>query len=98
MPILLILLVVAACLPVVWHVAAVDDTLLPFAELLVPAPFLVATAVNWFVYHPGDKAIHAAGGSGRAYPGRAAHWVMTARRFGMFVLLPATFTTVPQAV
>src|SRR5437868_7028528 len=68
MPILLILLVVIACLPVGW-----------------PGP-------------PFGLSPAAAAGPGRPFPSRPAHWLMPARRFATFVLLPAGLTTVPQAV
>jgi len=82
---------------VVWHTATWDGTLAPFAELLVPAPFLVTMAANWFVYYPADRAIHTAV-SNRPFPGPFAHWFAQVRRFALFVLFPAGLFTAQQTV
>jgi Zn-dependent protease with chaperone function len=81
----------------VWHTALWDGTLAPFAELLVPAPFLVAMAANWLVYYPADRAIHYAG-STRPFPGPLTHWLNQVRRFALFVLLPAVLFSAQQTV
>jgi Zn-dependent protease with chaperone function len=75
-----------------------EGRLAPFAELLVPGPFLAVIAVLWLVYYPAERAIYAAGGSSRPYPSLTIHWLTQARRFILFVLLPAGLFAAEQTV
>jgi Zn-dependent protease with chaperone function len=82
----------------IWHEMTWDGVLAPFAELLVPLPFLLVLAVNWMVYYPADRAILTAGNASRSYPGRVVHWLALARRFALFVLVPAGLFAAEQSV
>lgn len=83
---------------IIWHLVTRDGILLPFAELLVPSPFLLTMAVNWLVYYPAEKALHVAAGISRPYPGWFVHWATHVRRFAIFVFFPAALFACQQTV
>ncbi len=55
--------------------------LLPFAELLVPGPYLLTLALNWFVYWPAERALYRASHPGRPFWSLFGFWVSNARQF-----------------
>ena len=75
----------------VWHTVTVDTPagprLAPFAELLVPGPFLLAVALSWAVHYGAERELHRAAG-GREFWTRGGHFGSTARPFTLLVLTP----------
>jgi Zn-dependent protease with chaperone function len=61
--------------------------LLPFAELLVPGPYLLTLALNWFVYWPAERALYHASHPDRPFWSLAGFWVNNARQFFFPVFL-----------
>jgi Zn-dependent protease with chaperone function len=67
-----------------------EGVLAPFAELLVPAPYLCVVAANWFLYWPVERALSRTSGK----PGGEEFWslpgfvLFNARQFALMVMLP----------
>jgi Zn-dependent protease with chaperone function len=68
--------------------------LAPFAELLVPAPYLATLAAGWLVYWPVERALH----GGRSFWSPLGFWVYQARQFLVTVMLPVLLLTGQQSV
>jgi Zn-dependent protease with chaperone function len=75
----------------VWEHAVVTwgnrTFLAPFAELLVPAPYLFTLFMNWAVYWPAERALHRAAYPGRTFWTWGGYWLYQARLFFIPVLL-----------
>lgn len=87
----------------VWRVAVIPtaegDILAPLAELLVPAPFLLALMATWMLHYRAERALHQAD-TDRWFPTDAAippqrpfwsplgYFGATARPFTLLVLMP----------
>ena len=82
----------AAVIP--WHGQPV---LAPFADLLVPGPYLFTLAVNWLVYWPAERALHRGGRADRPFWSLFGYWVYEARRFAFTVLLPVLLFATHQS-
>lgn len=72
--------------------------LAPFAELLVPAPYLATLMLNWAVYWPAERALHHAGGSDRPFWSLAGYWLYHARQFAVIVFPPVALGAAHQTV
>lgn len=55
--------------------------LAPFAELLVPAPYLLTLVLNWFGYWPAERALYRANHADRPFWSLIGFWVNNARQF-----------------
>ncbi len=69
----------------------------PFAELLVPAPYLLTLALNWLFYWPAERALFRANHPGRPFWSLPGFWLNNARQFlfpvFLMVLLHVTHQT-----
>lgn len=67
----------------------------PFAELLIPLPYLLVVVVNWFVYYPAERALHRESGRAGAEPfwSLPAFILFQARQFALIILLPLLLMT-----
>ena len=56
----------------VWHVVTIDTAagprLVPFAEVLVPAPYVLAVWLSWIVHYGAERELH------RAIAGSREFW------------------------
>ena len=79
--------VVEASLRVAWRG---ETVLAPFAELLVPAPYLAVVFANWFLYYPAERALSRTSSKSA----RERFWslpgfvLFNARQFALMVLFP----------
>jgi Zn-dependent protease with chaperone function len=85
----------------VWHRAVVPfgerSILAPMAELLVPAPYLLAVFAAWVLHYDAEKAFHDASVDGvRAFWSRPGHFVYNLRPFAFLVLAPVTLVAGQQ--
>lgn len=62
--------------------------LLPFAELLVPGPYLLTLVLNWFAYWPAERALFRANHPDRPFWSLFGFWLNNARQFFVTVFLP----------
>ncbi len=60
----------------------------PFAELLVPAPYLLTLALNWLCYWPAERALFRANHPDRPFWSLFGFWLNNARQFFVTVFLP----------
>jgi STE24 endopeptidase len=74
-----------------------EPRLAPFAEVLVPGPYLLTLILNWAVYWPAERALHAAGQPERPFWSLFGFWLFQARQF-IIVLPPVVLITVHQTV
>lgn len=69
----------------------------PFAELLVPGPYLLTLALNWFAYWPAERALYRASHPDRPFWSLFGFWLTNARQFFfpvfLLVLLNVTHQT-----
>lgn len=76
--------------------------LLPFAELLVPGPYLLTLVLNWFAYWPAERALYRASHPDRPFWSLFGFWVHNARQFFfpafLVVLLNVTHQTLIRHV
>jgi STE24 endopeptidase len=72
------------------------EKLFPFAELLVPAPYLITLFVNWILYYPAERALHMAGNSDKPYWSLPAYLLFQGRMFALMVLLPVSLFVTQQ--
>jgi len=83
----------------VWHSATVETAagprLAPFAELLVPGPFLAAVALSWAAHYGAERELHRAAG-GRDFWTRPGHFGSSARPFALLVLMPVVLFAAQQ--
>ncbi len=83
----------------VWHRAVLPTdrpVLAPMAELLVPAPYLVAVFAVWIIHYDAERAFHAARGAEPAFWSRGGHFLFQLRPFAFLVLLPVTLFAAQQ--
>jgi STE24 endopeptidase len=71
--------------------------LLPFAELLVPAPYLLTLLFNWFGYWPAERALFRASHPDRPFWSPFGFWLNNARQFLVTVLLPVLLCVTHQS-
>lgn len=75
------------------------ERLAPFAELLIPGPYLLLVAANWFVYYPAERALHAAHSTdGEHFWSLPAFVLFHARQFALLILTPVLLITGQRAV
>lgn len=74
----------------VWHRAALPDgRLFPFAELLVPLPYLLAVLAAWGVHYRAERELHCASSAGQnPFFTRGEHFLHHARPLVLLVVLP----------
>lgn len=72
--------------------------LLPFAELLVPGPYLLTLAINWLGYWPAERALARAAHPNRPFWSLFAFWVYNARQFVFPVFLMVLINVTHQSV
>lgn len=73
--------------------------LAPFAELLIPGPYLLIAAANWMIYYPAERALHAAHSTdGERFWSLPAFVLFHARQFVLLILLPVLLITGQRAV
>lgn len=77
-------------------VAAHTYRLLPFAELLVPAPYLLTLVLNWFGYWPAERALFRAAHPDRPFWSLLGFWLNNARQFFVTVFLPVLLCVTHQ--
>ncbi len=67
----------------------------PFAELLIPGPYLLVVMANWFVYYFAERALHraSAGERGERFWSLPAFVFFNARQFALIFLLPLLLMT-----
>lgn len=70
--------------------------LLPFAELLVPAPYLLTMLLNWFGYWPAERALFRAAHKDRPFWSPFGFWLNNARQFLVTVFLPVLLCVTHQ--
>jgi STE24 endopeptidase len=75
------------------------SVLVPFAELLVPLPVILATVLGWLVVYPAEKAIFDTAGKPSPVPffPPAAYVGFKFRFYALFVLAPATLAAGQQS-
>ena len=83
----------------VWHaVTFADGTLVPFAELLVPAPYLLAVFASWLLHFDAERELHRTGiDDFRPFWTRASHFGFNLRPFALLVLLPLVLFAAQQS-
>lgn len=65
-------------------------TLAPFAELLVPLPFLIGVFAAWILHHDAERVLHRTGaGPNAPFWNRGGHFLHRLRPYLLLVLLPA---------
>lgn len=62
--------------------------LAPFAELLVPAPYLLTLVLNWLLYWPAERALFRVNHPDRPFWSLPGFWLNNARQFLVTVFLP----------
>jgi len=72
--------------------------LLPFAELLVPAPYLLTMMLNWFGYWPAERALFRAAHPDRSFWSPFGFWLNNARQFLVTAFLPVLLCVTHQTV
>ena len=97
-----------ACIALGWGWAVRDAFLIyaesgwrlaPFAELLIPGPYLLIVASNWFIYYPAERALHAAHASdGERFWSLPGFVLFHARQFVLLILLPVLLITGQRAI
>ncbi|MCU0705535.1 MAG: M48 family metallopeptidase [Fimbriiglobus sp.] len=70
--------------------------LLPFAELLVPAPYLLTMMLNWLAYWPAERAIFRAAHPDRPFWSPFGFWLNNARQFLFIAFLPVLLCVAHQ--
>ena len=67
-----------------------ERVLAPFAELLVPAPYLANVIANWFIYYPAERALSRTSGKPRSqgFWSLLGFVLFNARQFALLVLFP----------
>jgi len=98
----------AACVGLGWGWAVRDACLVltesgarlaPFAELLIPGPYLLIVAANWFLYYPAERTLHAAHATdGERFWSLPGFVLFHARQFVLLTLLPVLLVTTQRAV
>jgi hypothetical protein len=76
----------------VWQTVTVETAagprLAPFAELLVPAPYVLAVALSWLVHYGAERELHRVLAGSREFWTRPGHFGSSARPFALLVLMP----------
>ncbi|MBX3400337.1 MAG: M48 family metalloprotease [Gemmataceae bacterium] len=84
----------------VWHRAVLPadrPVLAPMAELLVPAPYLVAVFAVWIIHYDAERAFHATAATvDHPFWSRAGHFLFQLRPFAFLVLLPVVLFAAQQ--
>jgi STE24 endopeptidase len=76
----------------VWNTVTVETEhgprLAPFAEILVPAPYLLAVALSWLAHYGAEREFHRVLTGEGEFWSRAGHFGSSARPFALLVLMP----------
>ena len=75
-----------------------EGRLAPFAELLVPGPYLLILLMNWVVWFFGERALHATGTSTRPFWSLPAYVLHQARQFVLLLFLPVLMISTQQTI
>ncbi len=79
---------------------ASDDRgrLAPFAEVLVPAPYLAVMLANWFVWYFAERALHRSAGRALDFWSLPAYVLQQARQFALLIFLPVLIIATQQSI
>ena len=86
----------------VWHRATLPlggerVLLAPMAELLVPAPYLLAVFAVWIIHYDAERAFHSSNAhAGQPFWSRVGHFVFQLRPFAFLVLMPVVLFSSQQ--
>lgn len=83
----------------VWNRVIVLDgveRVAPFAELLVPAPYLLTLFATWLLYYDVERQFHTVGQSEHSFWSRAGYFFTQFRAFAFQVLLPVMLCAAHQ--
>ena len=72
--------------------------LAPFAEVLVPAPFLAILLSNWFVWYFAERALHRGAGRSQQFWSLPGYLLQQARQFALLVFLPVLIIATQQSI
>ena len=70
----------------------------PFAEVLVPAPYLAVLLANWFVWYFAERALHHSAGRSQDFWSLPAYVVQQARQFTLLIFLPVLIIATQQSI
>ena len=78
-----------------------DETgmLAPFAEVMVPAPYLIVLVANWFVWYHAERALHRTGSPrSHVFWSLPGYLLQQARQFTLMIFLPVFLIAGQQSV
>ncbi len=75
-----------------------NGVLAPFAEVLVPAPFLAILLTNWFVWFFAERALHRGAGRNQPFWNLPGYILQHARQFALLVFLPVLIIATQQSI
>ena len=96
----------------VWHTLTIGaggprPVLIPGGELLVPAPYFLATVLGWVIYYPAERRLFrtsveamfdASSPGGQTFWSLPGYVLFHARQLALLVVLPVSLFTGPQAL